>query len=118
MGARDSMTLTSSMPSFEKRVFTTPRFVARICREQTSPMPSFVAYPVSQALWATQVFDSPPNFLDFLRFLCIADGDKAKREMGFAPRWDIRGAIADFLGLPAAPAPGGERGASNMSAGA
>src|SRR5207249_1837844 len=61
------------------------------------PMPTFLAYPVSQALWMTQIFDSPPNFLDFLRYLCVADGAKAKREMGFAPRYDIKATILDFL---------------------
>ncbi len=65
------------------------------------PMPHFLAYPLSQALWATQVFDSPPNFLDFLRFLCVADGDKAKRVMGFAPRYDIKATIHDFIGMTA-----------------
>jgi len=65
------------------------------------PLPHFLAYPISQALWATQVFDSPPNFLDFLRFLCVADGDKARRVMGFAPRYDIKATIQDFLGLAA-----------------
>jgi UDP-glucose 4-epimerase len=65
------------------------------------PMPHFLAYPLSQALWATQVFDSPPNFLDFLRFLCIADGDKARRVLGFQPRYDIKSIISDFLGLEA-----------------
>jgi len=73
------------------------------------PMPHFIAYPISQALWATQIFDSPPNFLDFLRFLCVADGAKAKRVMGWKPRYDIKATIADFLGVrdsqhePAAP---------------
>ena len=28
-------------------------------------LPHFVAKPLSRALWATQVFDTPPNFLDF-----------------------------------------------------
>jgi UDP-glucose 4-epimerase len=65
------------------------------------PMPHFLAYPLSQALWMTQVFDSPPNFLDFLRFLCVADGAKAAREMGFAPRYDVRAVIDDFLGFGA-----------------
>jgi UDP-glucose 4-epimerase len=66
-------------------------------------MPSFVAYPLSRTLWMTQVFDSPPNFLDFLRFLCVADGAKARRELGFRPRWDIKATIHDYLGLAAAP---------------
>jgi UDP-glucose 4-epimerase len=63
------------------------------------PMPHFLAYPLSQALWATQVFDTPPNFLDFLRFLCVADGAKARDVMGFSPRYDIKAIINDFLGL-------------------
>lgn len=63
------------------------------------PMPGLLAYPMSRALWVTQVFDSPPSFLDFLRFLCVADGEKARRVMGFSPRHDIRSTIADFLGV-------------------
>jgi UDP-glucose 4-epimerase len=63
------------------------------------PMPHFLARPLSRALWATQIFDSPPNFLDFLRFLCVADGAKARRVMGFAPVYDIKATIHDFLGV-------------------
>jgi UDP-glucose 4-epimerase len=65
------------------------------------PVPHFVAYPLAQALWATQVFDLPPNFLDFLRYLCVADGSKARTLMGFRPRYDLKAAIQDFLGVPA-----------------
>jgi UDP-glucose 4-epimerase len=71
------------------------------------PLPHFVAKPLSQALWATQVFDSPPHFLDFLRFLCVADGAKARRVMGFTPAHDIKATIHDFLGVHA---PGMEAG--------
>lgn len=63
------------------------------------PMPHFIAYPLSNALWATQIFDSPPNFLDYLRYLCVADGAKAARVMGFRPRHDIKAIIHDFLGI-------------------
>jgi UDP-glucose 4-epimerase len=63
------------------------------------PLPHFVARPLARALWATQILDAPPAFLDFLRFLCVADGDKARRVMGFAPRHDIRDTIQDFLGV-------------------
>ena len=40
-----------------------------------------------------QVFDAPPSFLDFLKWMCVADGDKARRVMGFAPRHDIRAVL-------------------------
>jgi len=63
------------------------------------PIPHFVARSLMRALWATQVFDAPPAFLDFLRFLCVADGDKARRLMGYLPRHDIRATIQDFLGV-------------------
>jgi UDP-glucose 4-epimerase len=63
------------------------------------PMPHFVAHRVFRALWATQLSDAPPTFLDFLRYLCIADGGRARRELGFRPRYDIRRTILDFLGV-------------------
>ncbi len=64
------------------------------------PMPALMARPLAKALWATQVFSSPPSFLDFLLYLCVADGAKARRELGFAPRLSIKRTILDFLGVP------------------
>src|SRR5690606_22002619 len=63
------------------------------------PMPHFVARRLYRALWATQVSISPPPFLDFLRYLCVADGARAERDLGFRPRWDIGRTIHDFAGL-------------------
>jgi UDP-glucose 4-epimerase len=63
-----------------------------------APMPFLFARQLSKALWATQVFDSPPSFLDFLLYLCVADGGRAKRELGFAARFNIKRTIGDFLG--------------------
>ena len=66
------------------------------------PMPHFVAQPLARLLWVTQIFDSPPSFLDFLRYLCVADGERARRELGFAPRYSIQHTVRDFLGVAAA----------------
>lgn len=63
------------------------------------PLPHFLARPLFRALWATQVFDAPPALLDMLRFLCVADGARARDELGFAPRHDIKETIHDFLGV-------------------
>jgi UDP-glucose 4-epimerase len=63
------------------------------------PMPHFLARSLSKALWVTQVFDSPPSFLDFLRYLCVADGSRARQALGFVPRYDIKRTILDFLGV-------------------
>lgn len=63
------------------------------------PMPQFVARQLSKVLWATQLVGSPPSFLDFLLYLCVADGAKARRELGFSPRLSIKRTILDFLGM-------------------
>src|SRR6185436_15090753 len=64
------------------------------------PMPQVVARQLSKVLWATQLVGSPPSFLDFLLYLCVADGAKARRELGFAPRLSIKRTILDFGGVP------------------
>lgn len=63
------------------------------------PMPQIIARQVSKLLWATQLVGSPPSFLDFLLYLCVADGAKARRELGFSPRLSIKRTILDFLGV-------------------
>jgi UDP-glucose 4-epimerase len=63
------------------------------------PMPHFLARPLVKALWATQVVGAPPALLDFLRFLCVADGSRAAEVLGFRPRYDIKTTIQDFLGV-------------------
>lgn len=63
------------------------------------PVPHFLASSLARALWAMQVADLPPAFLGFLRYLCVADGERARRELGFTPRHDIRSTILDFLGV-------------------
>jgi UDP-glucose 4-epimerase len=61
--------------------------------------PQFIARQVSKILWATQLVGSPPSFLDFLLYLCVADGNEAKTKLGFSPRLSIKRTILDFLGI-------------------
>ncbi len=65
------------------------------------PMPQIVARQLTKILWATQLVGSPPSFLDFLLYLCVADGAKARREpsLNFSPRLSIKRTILDFLGI-------------------
>ncbi|HEY3359603.1 MAG TPA: NAD-dependent epimerase/dehydratase family protein [Polyangia bacterium] len=67
------------------------------------PVPRFLATPVAHALWVTQAMETPPAFLEFLRFMCVADGTRARSVMGFLPRYDIRATINDFLGVEGEP---------------
>jgi len=63
------------------------------------PMPQLVARPVLRLLWATQLIGSPPSFIGFLLYLCVADGARARKELGFIPRLSIKRTILDFGGI-------------------
>jgi UDP-glucose 4-epimerase len=73
------------------------------------PLPHFAARRIYKLLWATQASLSPPTFLDFLRYLCVADGARAERELGFRASFDIQRTIHDFIGIAADDEPDIER---------
>ena len=60
-----------------------------------------IFHPVAETLvgvaWAAQIADVPPSFLRYLRYLCVADGEKAARVMGFLPAYTTREALLDYL---------------------
>ncbi len=60
------------------------------------PFPHPLAQPLTAILWAAQLADAPPVFLKYLRFLCVADGQKAWDVMGFRPAYTTREALVDF----------------------
>jgi len=57
-----------------------------------------VAYPLAEALWLAQAVEAPSVFLDYLRYLWVADGDKARVEMGFEPKYSTKEAWMSFVG--------------------
>jgi UDP-glucose 4-epimerase len=60
------------------------------------PIPHPLAQPLTALGWAAQLADAPPVFLKYLRFLCVADGQKAWDTMGFRPAYTTREALVDF----------------------
>ncbi|MGO8999039.1 MAG: NAD-dependent epimerase/dehydratase family protein [Polyangiaceae bacterium] len=60
------------------------------------PIPHPLAEPVAGMAWVAQIAEAPPSFLKYLRFLCVADGQKAKTRMGFRPAYTSREALLDF----------------------
>jgi UDP-glucose 4-epimerase len=60
------------------------------------PVPHPLAQPLTALGWAAQIADAPPVFLKYLRFLCVADGQKAWDVMGFRPAYTTREALIDF----------------------
>jgi UDP-glucose 4-epimerase len=60
------------------------------------PVPHPLARPISSAFWMAQLTEAPSSFIDYLRFLCVADGEKARRELGFVATYTTREALVDF----------------------
>ena len=86
--------------------------VFNICGEGVLPVSTVVKlagrvalpvfHPVAESMiaaaWAAQAAYAPPSFLRYLRYLCVADGEKAAREMGFVPAYTTREALVDYIG--------------------
>ncbi|MEZ4409881.1 MAG: NAD-dependent epimerase/dehydratase family protein [Polyangiales bacterium] len=62
------------------------------------PVPHPLAKPLASALWTAQLSEAPPPFVDYLRWVCVADGAKAARELGFRPAFTTREAVLDYAG--------------------
>ncbi|HEX3770058.1 MAG TPA: NAD-dependent epimerase/dehydratase family protein [Polyangiaceae bacterium] len=68
----------------------------RLAGRVTAPFPHPVAESLTGLGWVAQLVEAPPSFLKYLRFLCVADGRKARAEMGFRPAYSTREAVVDF----------------------
>lgn len=68
----------------------------RLAGRTRVPLPRASAELAVGLLWSTRGIDIPPRFLDYLQYLCVADGDKAKKMLGFAPVHTSREALIDF----------------------
>jgi UDP-glucose 4-epimerase len=61
------------------------------------PIPHPIAETLAALGWVAQLVDAPPSFLKYLRFLCVADGQRANSVMGFRPAHTSREALLDFV---------------------
>lgn len=66
-----------------------------------SKIPVFVPHPIAYAasdlLWATGLADAPGGFVDYARYPFVADGEKARKVLGFDPRHSSRDALTAYL---------------------
>jgi UDP-glucose 4-epimerase len=60
-------------------------------------VPHVLAYPLADAWWGAGLGEAPGGFVDYARFLFVADGEKARHELGFQPRYSSREALAAYL---------------------
>jgi UDP-glucose 4-epimerase len=63
----------------------------------TVPVLHPLAYAGADLLWSAGLGAAPSGFLDYVRYSCIADGERARRELGFVARHASREALEAFL---------------------
>ncbi|MBL7685232.1 MAG: NAD-dependent epimerase/dehydratase family protein, partial [Deltaproteobacteria bacterium] len=72
--------------------------VIRLLGKIPVPLPETLSRNLVQLLWYTDISPAPASYLNFLKYMCIADGEKAKREMNFEPELSSKQALLDFAG--------------------
>lgn len=70
--------------------------IIRLAGRKSTPLVHPFASPVVSALWIAQAAPFPSSFLRYLRYVCVADGEKAK-SMGFRPAYTTREALLDYI---------------------
>ncbi|MFO1518873.1 MAG: NAD-dependent epimerase/dehydratase family protein [bacterium] len=72
--------------------------VIRILGKVEVPMPEIALKNLVQLLWYSDMSPAPASYLNFLKYMCIADGEKAKKLMGFSPKYSTRETLLSFVG--------------------
>jgi UDP-glucose 4-epimerase len=60
-------------------------------------VPHPVAYVAADLMWAAGVGVAPGAFVDYVRFPCVAEGEKASARLGFTARHSSRDALEAYL---------------------
>ena len=72
--------------------------VVRLAGRMAVSMPLGLLRRVAGLCWVAQLCEAPADFVFLLRYLCVADGDRARTELGFAPAYSTADAVLDFEG--------------------
>lgn len=72
--------------------------VIKICNKINIKLPQMGFKSLVQLMWYADLAPAPASHVNFLRYLCIADGSKAKRVLGFVPRFSTKEALLSFIG--------------------
>lgn len=70
--------------------------VVRLAGRTALPMPTPALRALATGLWAAGASSLPPTLTPYLRYLCVADGARAERELGFRPAFSTKEAVLDW----------------------
>ncbi|MBX7191372.1 MAG: NAD-dependent epimerase/dehydratase family protein [Sandaracinaceae bacterium] len=72
--------------------------VIKLAGRAALPVPGPLLTRSTELLWMAGLNEVPSPFVAFLRHLCVADGSRARRELGFVPQFTTKEAVLDFGG--------------------
>lgn len=70
----------------------------RLAGRLAIPIPGPVLRRSAELLWLAGLNEAPGAYVEFLRHLCVADGARARHELGFVPSYTTKEAVLDFGG--------------------
>ncbi len=73
-------------------------FVLRELGRRPLPVPHFLVRPLLRRAFEARLTGFPPEEVDHLQFLCVVDGSRAARDLGYAPRYSLRETIRSVGG--------------------
>jgi UDP-glucose 4-epimerase len=68
-----------------------------LAEKVTVAVPHVLAYSLADLLWSAGLGEAPSGFVDYVRFPFVADGERARRELGFTARYGSRDALDAYL---------------------
>jgi UDP-glucose 4-epimerase len=71
--------------------------VLHLAEKVTAAVPHPLAYALADLMWAAGLGEAPGGFIDYVRFGFVADGEKARQELGFVARHGSREALMEYL---------------------
>jgi UDP-glucose 4-epimerase len=70
--------------------------VIKLAGRSSLPVPHFLLRRITSILWHAGLAEVPAPMLRFLKHLCVADGERARVELGFSPGYTTREAVLEF----------------------
>jgi UDP-glucose 4-epimerase len=71
--------------------------VVRLTGQAPFPVLLPLARMAVTTMWAGQIGPWPPSFLPYLRYVSVADGERAAERLGFLPAYTTEEALLDFV---------------------
>lgn len=68
----------------------------RIARKTSVPLPESILTFIADVAWSLDMGFAPSKHIAFLKYPCVADGEKARRELGFVPVYTSQEALLSF----------------------